>query len=1150
MEKAPFRKILIANRGEIAIRIARAATELGIQTVGVFSYEDRYSLHRYKTDESYKIGKDGQPLKAYLDWDQIIAIAKRTGSLAIHPGYGFLSENAEFARRCEQAGIVFIGPKPDVLQAFGDKVSARKVARQAGLNIIPGSQENIGSLEQACVFAKEIGYPITLKAVSGGGGKGIRMITSEDELAQAFDRAKSEAFTSFGEASLYLEKTITAPKHIEVQILADKHGCCVHLFSRDCSIQRRNQKVVEVAPAIGISQKTAEQIHEQAVKLAKFVGYEGLGTVEFLVDKDGTAYFLEVNPRVQVEHTVTEMITGIDLLQASILVASGAPLSHPSININGQDSIQKNGFAIQCRITTEDPRQGFIPDTGKIIAYRPAAGFGIRLDEGHGTSGGVITPYYDSLLVKVTAWGKTIDQAGAKMARSLSEFRIRGIKHNIPLLKNIIRHPSFLNSSFTTEFLSIHKEIFDYSKPKDRATKILRYIAEVTINDPHQVKDKAWPSIDLPIRLDPYSCAVGELKNAKSVFDQEGVKGLVAWIKNHKKLLLTDTTMRDAHQSLFATRLRTKDMLGAAPYYASCGQQFFSLEVWGGATFDTSMRFLKEDPWERLAKIRTTIPNILLQMLLRGDNAVGYTNYPEWVIRSFIKETVNTGLDLFRIFDCLNQPDKMAIAVDEVKKHGAIAEVCICYTGDISDNRKTKYDLNYYLNLSREIEKLGADILCIKDMAGLLKPSAASLLIRALKDHTELPIHLHTHDTSGAQVATLLAAADAGCEIIDGAISSMSGLTSQPSLNAIIACRQGFVDCPEVPIEAVDYLGRYWEGVRSLYQAFDPGIKSTSTDVYIHEIPGGQYSNLYNQAVTLGLSAEEFYSLTQRYKEVNDLLGDIIKVTPSSKVVGDMALLLHKHNLTGPEFLRKKPHLDYPDSLVSFLKGHMGVPYGGFPEEIRKIVLGDKPQDPASAPVDKNDCLEDVRKELSKKLDREVTDQEALSYRLYPKVFLEFIKSCQEYSSVITQLPTKVFFYGLKQGQELEVDLEPGKTLYITLKGISGSDETGHKTVFFSLNGFDREISIADQKASAKKPKRVKADTTNEFHIPAPMPGKVIDIKTEIGKVVNMGDVILVTESMKMEYAISAKISGKVKNILVSVGDMIEQQDLLVELTN
>lgn len=1150
----PFKKLLIANRGEIAIRIARAATELGIKTVGIYSHEDRFALHRFKSDESYKVGTPGKPLEGYLDAKALVDLAVRTNCEAVHPGYGFLSENDHFAELCLEQGIIFVGPSPDILRSFGDKAAARAMAVSAGLRVIPGTQKPLASLAEARLAAQEIGYPVTLKAVSGGGGKGIRMIDREGDLEVAFERSSSEALSSFGKSDLYLEKRIVAPKHIEVQILGDGYGNIVHLYERDCSIQRRHQKVVEVAPALGIPESTRHQVREEALKLCRKVSYQGLGTVEFLVDKDGEAYFLEVNPRVQVEHTVTEEITGVDLLQASILVAAGVSLQDERIGIDSQDSIKVSGAAIQCRITTEDPLRDFAPDTGKVIAYRSAAGFGIRLDSGGGNAGAVITPFYDSLLVKVTASARNLEQAAAKMHRSLSEFRIRGVRHNIPLLKNVVKHPTFLAAKMDTTFFDTNPELFQYARPRDRATKILSYLAEVIVNNPQKIsKEFRVKNAEAQVLKVP-DATVAKLSvdvtrdNAKSVFDREGAAGLRRWIDSQERLLLTDTTMRDAHQSLFATRLRTKDILNAAPFYRQYGHHFFSLEVWGGATFDTCLRFLKEDPWERLAKVREEIPNVLLQMLLRGDNAVGYTNYPKWVIKDFIKETVRTGLDVFRIFDCLNQPDKMATAIEEVKNQGAIAEVCVCYTGNVADPREQKYVLKYYSEIARKVAAMGADILCIKDMAGLLRPAAARMLVEELKSATQLPIHLHTHDTAGVGVSMQLAAAQAGCDIVDGAVSSMAGLTSQPSLNALIAAMEGTKACPEVPLAVVDQLARYWEGVRTMYRAYDPGILATSTDVYTHEIPGGQYSNLFEQAMKVGLSAEEFYELTKRYAEVNEIFGNIVKVTPSSKVVGDMALLLQKHGLTGESYLKNKPALDYPDSVMSFFQGHMGIPYGGFPEGVRTLVLGPNAPEPHVPEVVESDNLEMVKKSLSSMLGREATTAEALSSRLYPKVFKDYCAHQDQFGKT-EALTTPVFFYGIDQNEEIETELEPGMTLNISLGGISNPDAEGLRTVFFNLNGYSRSIDVVDQSSDAASKKRPKAEAFNEMQIGAAMPGKVLDIKVKVGDSVRDGDPLLVTESMKMEYIITAKTSGVVKNIHVSVRDQVDGGDLLMELS-
>lgn len=1141
------KRILVANRGEIATRIFRAATELNLRTIALYSHEDRFSVHRFKADEAYKIGKAGDPLGAYLNWQEIIRLAKDRKVDAIHPGYGFLSENADFAQACAEADIMFCGPSPEVLRLFGDKLAAKEAAKKAGIRRIPGSEEPLPDLAAAKRFAQELGYPVTLKALSGGGGKGIRIVHNVDELSAAFERAQSEAKLSFGNAAIYIEKTIVKPKHIEVQIMGDVSGRIIHLYERDCSIQRRHQKVVELAPALGIRKETREQLLADAVKLARSVNYIGIGTVEFLVDQQGQHYFLEVNPRIQVEHTVTEMVTGIDLVQASIILAAGREMTHPALAIESQNDIQCRGVAMQCRITTEDPKKDFAPDTGKILAYRPAQGFGIRLDEGLGTSGGLVTPYYDSLLVKVTAHAQDSYGVARKMQRALQEFRIRGVKHNIPLLLNIIRHPRFIEGSFDTSFFEEHREVFTFPESKDRATKLLSFIANACVNNPHALPNKTPPPDvripDLPRDHQKVPCA----NNAKSILTQSGVQGLTEWVRNQKQLLLTDTTMRDAQQSLFATRLRNIDIYNASDFYREYCESLFSLEVWGGATFDTALRFLKEDPWERLARVREKIPNILLQMLLRGDNAVGYTNYPEWVIRDFIRLTVEAGLDIFRIFDCLNNTEQMAVAIDEVKKRGAVAEACVCYTGDVSDLTRTKYNLKYFLDIAKKLEKMGADILCIKDMAGLLKPRAATILVQALKNEVGLPIHLHTHDTSGNGVAMLLAAAQAGCDIVDGAISSMSGLTSQPSLNAVVASLQGDARQPAIPMSALDTVAPYWEGVRKLYSVFDPGLTASTTSVYEHEIPGGQYSNLYEQARSLNVSSSEFYDLTRRYKEVNELFGDIVKVTPSSKVVGDMALLLQKNQLSAAQLLERKPKLDYPDSVVSFFKGHMGVPFGGFPPQIRELVLGPNAPAPEKPVVASTDSLQSVKAELAQKVGFQPSERDVLSYRLYPKVFLEYHRHRKQYGA-IDQLPTHAFYFGLRPNDEIEVELEPGKTLIISLDGISEPTEKGTRKVFFQLNGFPREIEIDDLSLTSLLKKRTKADPFATHQVAAGMPGKVLDVKVAVGTHVQTGTILFVTESMKMEYAVTAKAAGKVARIEVQPGDMIEEGDLMLTL--
>lgn len=1141
------KRLLVANRGEIATRIFRAATELNMRTVAIYSQEDRFSMHRFKADEAYKIGAKGDPLGSYLNWQNIIELAVEKKIDMIHPGYGFLSENPDFAQACADNGILFCGPSSRILQLFGDKLAAKQVAREAKVTVIPGTQEPVATLEEAKEFCRKIGFPITLKALSGGGGKGIRIVKSEDELVEAFQRARSEAMSSFGRSEVYLEKSIQKAKHIEVQIAGDVTGQIVHLFERDCSVQRRHQKVVEVAPALGISAATREKLLNDAVKIAQHVKYVGVGTVEFLVSPDGQHYFLEVNPRIQVEHTVTEMITGIDLLQMSIMLPAGRRMDHPVMGIRSQADIKQRGVAIQCRITTENPANNFAPDTGVILAYRPAQGFGIRLDEGMGTSGGLVTPYYDSLLVKVTAHSVDLIGAASKMNRALKEFRVRGVKTNIPLLLNIIAHPKFADASLNTGFLEEYPDLFQFRQPNDRATKILKYIADVTVNNPHKLHTKANPPQPDIYQLPRIPPETKREPTAKEIFDKSGVKGLQRWISEQKRLLVTDTTMRDAHQSLFATRLRNHDIYKATEFYRTATPGFFSLECWGGATFDTCLRFLKEDPWERLARIRQEVPNSLLQMLLRGDNAVGYTNYPEWVIRDFIRLSVEAGLDLFRIFDCLNNPEQMAVAMDEVKKRGAIAEACICYTGNLLDPKNTKYTLDYYLRIAKQLETMGSDILCIKDMAGLLRPRAAEVLVKALKDNIGIPIHLHTHATSGTSEAMLLAAAAAGCDIVDGAVSAMSGLTSQPSVNALVASLEGTERCPDLKLEHLDELSRFWETIRAQYQVFDPGIKATSTDVYEHEIPGGQYSNLFDQAQKVGVKAAEFFELTVRYKEVNNLFGNIVKVTPSSKVVGDFALLLQKHGLNAKQLMEKKPQLDYPDSVVSFFKGHMGLPFGGFNEELREMVLGPNPPAPEKPPLAPGDSFNKAQAELAQLIDREPDARQVLSYRLYPKVYKDYLLHLKQFGN-IESLPTDIFFYGLPLNREIEVELEPGKTLIISLSGITDPDKDGQRRVFFQLNGFPRNLEVTDESVSGGGKKRIKADSLSSLQVGAPMPGKIIEVRASNGQSVKKGEVILVTESMKMEYAISAKTEGKVKAILVAKGELVEEGDLLVEL--
>lgn len=1140
-----FSKVLVANRGEIAIRIFRACTELGIRTVAIYSEEDETSLHRYKADEAYLVGQGKGPIEAYLDIEGIIEIAKRNDVDAIHPGYGFLSENATFARRCQEEGIVFIGPTVSHLNMFGDKVEARKQANLAKIPTIPGTENPISSLQDVYLFAKEHGYPFIIKAASGGGGRGMRIVRNREEAEEAFQRARSEAQAAFGSGDVYLEKYIENPKHIEVQIMADRYGNIVHLFERDCSIQRRYQKVVEVAPSVSLSNQLREDICQAAVQLMKQVNYENAGTVEFLVTENGDFYFIEVNPRVQVEHTITELITGIDIVQTQILIASGFRLHDPPINIPKQEELSWRGYAIQCRITSEDPANNFMPDTGKILAYRSAGGFGTRLDAGNGFAGATILPYYDSLLVKVSTWAISYEQTVSKMLRNLKEFRIRGVKTNIPFLINVMQHPSFLTGDYHTSFIDTTPELLQFPEPLDRGTKMLRFIGNTIVNG-YAGFDKKMKKPLLAAPRIPYTSYHQDYpKGTKQILDEQGAEGLVKWIKEQKSLLLTDTTFRDAHQSLYATRFRTIDFLNIAEATGKLAAPLFSMEMWGGATFDVSMRFLKEDPWERLRKLREKIPNILFQMLLRGANAVGYTNYPDNVIHAFVKEAADQGVDVFRIFDSLNWIEGMQLAIDAVREAGKVAEASICYTGDIHDPKRSKYDLNYYVRMAKELEKAGAHILAIKDMAGLLKPYAAYDLISALKDAVDLPIHLHTHDTSGNGLSTYLKAVEAGVDIVDVAISSMSGLTSQPSLNALVAALERQDRQPALDLEQMEKLSHYWEDVRKYYQEFDAGMVASSTEVYQHEMPGGQYSNLQQQAKAVGLG-DRWEEVCQMYQKVNMMFGDIVKVTPSSKVVGDMALFMVQNNLTEESIYERGETIDFPDSVIEFFQGYLGQPYQGFPERLSKIILKDKEAITCRPgellePVD----FEAIASKLKNKFGRTFSFEELLSYVLYPKVFEEYVEHYQIYGD-ISGLDTLTFFYGMRLGEEISVDIERGKTLIIKLISIGQVQQDGTRTLYFELNGHPREINIVDQAVQTDVVTKEKADPTNPDHIGATMPGTVMKIIVQEGEQVKKGEHLIVTEAMKMETTIQAPKDGKIVKILVAEKESIAAGDLLI----
>ncbi|TWE08966.1 pyruvate carboxylase [Neobacillus bataviensis] len=1139
-------KVLVANRGEIAIRVFRACTELNIRTVAIYSKEDSGAYHRYKADEAYLVGEGKKPIDAYLDIDGIIDIAKKSGVNAIHPGYGFLSENINFARRCEEEGIIFIGPTSNHLDMFGDKVKARSQAELASIPVIPGSDGPVNDVREVEEFAAIHGFPIIIKASLGGGGRGMRIVKSKEEVREAFERAKSEAKAAFGNDEVYLEKLIENPKHIEVQIIGDQHGNMVHLFDRDCSVQRRHQKVVEVAPSVSISEELRNSICQAAVKLMSKVQYLNAGTVEFLVSGNDF-YFIEVNPRVQVEHTVTELVTGIDIVQTQILVSEGHELHGPIIGIPAQEKIKLNGFAIQSRVTTEDPLNNFMPDTGKIMAYRSGGGFGVRLDAGNGYQGAVITPYYDSLLVKLSTWALTFEQAAAKMVRNLQEFRIRGIKTNIPFLENVVKHEKFRNGEYDTSFIDTTPELFIFPVSKDRGTKLLSYIGNVTVNGFPGIEKKKRPVFSKP-RIPTLKYDVPYQDGTKQILDQYGPDGLVQWIRNQKQVLLTDTTYRDAHQSLLATRMRTTDIAHIAEETAKLLPDLFSFEMWGGATFDVAYRFLKEDPWDRLLTLREKIPNVLFQMLFRGANAVGYKNYPDNLIREFINQSASAGIDVFRIFDSLNWVKGMEVAIDAVRQSGKIAEAAICYTGDILDSTRVKYNLDYYRTLAKELEQQGAHILAIKDMAGLLKPEAAYRLISELKATVDIPIHLHTHDTSGNGIFTYARAIDGGVDIVDTALSTMAGLTSQPSANSLFYALEGNTRKPKVNIDALEKLSYYWEDVRKVYHDFESGMISPHSEVYQHEMPGGQYSNLQQQAKAVGLG-EQWDEVKEMYSRVNKMFGDIVKVTPSSKVVGDMALFMVQNDLTEEDVLLKGDSLDFPDSVVELFEGYLGQPYGGFPEELQKVILkGKKPLE-----VRPGELLEDVnfdilKEELFEELGRQVTDFEILSYALYPKVFLEYIKANERFGN-ISMLDTPTFLYGMRLGEEIEVEIEKGKTLIVKLISIGQPQADGTRVVYFELNGQPREVSIKDESIKATVTSRLKADMKNEEHLSATMPGTVIKVLVEKGEKVERGDHLLITEAMKMETTVQAPFSGIVKDLYVKSGDAILTGDLLVELT-
>lgn len=1138
-----IKKLLVANRGEIAIRIFRAAGELGIRTIAIYSREDTDSLFRLKADESYLIGKNKGPIEAYLNIQEIIALAKRNAVDAIHPGYGFLSENADFAKQCEENGIIFIGPDHEMMQKLGDKVTSKILAKSIGIPVIDGIDGVIGSEAELMEFAETAKFPIMLKASAGGGGRGMRIVRNKEDVLRAYTDAKNEALKAFGNDAIFAESYLEDPKHIEVQILGDNYGNIVHLYERDCSIQRRHQKVIEFTPALTLSPEKKQALYNDALKIARSVNYRNAGTVEFLVDKHGNHYFIEVNPRIQVEHTITEMVTGVDIVQSQILIAMGYELASDKINIKSQEDVLCNGHAIQCRVTTEDPANNLFPDAGKITNYRSGSGAGVRLDAGNAYAGAEVSPYYDSLLLKVSAWSRSMEDAKNKAIRAIKEISVEGVKTNIGFLINILHHDEFVKGICDTNFIAKNTDLYEISNTENMESRLMEYIGDVVVNVSKGNKE----NYDVPVvpEYDSKKFVYG----SKQIFDERGAEGLVDWIKSQDQLLYTDTTFRDAHQSLMATRIRTRDMLRIAPAVNYNASELFSLEMWGGATFDVAMRFLGEDPWDRLRQIRQAAPNILMQMLLRGSNAVGYKNYPDNVIRKFIEQAAKNGIDLFRIFDSLNWLEGMKVSIDEVLKQGKIAEVCMCYTGDVLDKSKTKYNLEYYINMAKEIEKTGAHILGIKDMSALLKPYAAFELITELKKEIKIPIHLHTHDTTGNGVATLLMAAQAGVDIVDVAFNSMASLTSQPALGSVVAALKNTKLESNLDLRKLEEISDYWDRVRNVYRKFESELKSTASEIYEYEIPGGQYSNLKSQVDSFNL-LHKFKEIKETYRDVNELFGDIIKVTPSSKAVGDMAIFMVQNGLTKENIFEKGKDMDYPDSVEAFFSGMMGKPEGGFPERLQKIVLKDKkPIEGRAGELLAPEDFDAVKKMLREELDLEGTDEEAVSYALYPKVFVDFIKNRREKGD-FSNLGSDVFFHGLRENETASVEISKGNLYTVKLVEIGKVNAEGKRRLLFDINGNRREVLIEDKTISKglKKESVKKARKDEPRDVCSYIPGQISKLLVKEGDKVDLNQSLLVVEAMKMETEIKANMAGTVAEILLKEGDGIEAYQLIMSL--
>jgi len=1164
----PVAKLMAANRSEIAVRVFRAGTELGLRTVGVFAQEDRFCIHRFKADEAYQVGEGKGPVAAYLDIDSVIGIAKEKGVDAIHPGYGFLSENPDFARACEKAGIVWVGPRPELLDNMGDKTAARAMAQKVGVPVLPGTEDPVSDRAAAKRIARKIGFPLIIKAAFGGGGRGMRIVKKAADLDALLDEAQGEAERAFGNPAVFLEKYIQNAKHIEVQILGDKHGNVIHLHERDCSVQRRHQKVVEVAPSYGLPENVISELCGAAADLARSIKYDNAGTVEFLYDLDRHEwFFIEMNPRIQVEHTVTEVVTGLDLVRAQILVAQGHSLHSPEVGMPAQGDIPRNGFALQSRVTTEDPENKFMPDYGRLMAYRSPGGLGIRIDGGMGFAGAVITPFYDSMLAKLVAFGPTYEIAMARMHRALAEYRIRGVKTNIPFLENVIGHDKFRSGQATTTLIDTTPELFRFKKRRDRATKLLNFIGDVVVNgNPHAKGFKPEVSFTQPTSPD-YDRHAAVPVGTRDKLLELGAKGFAAWTLKQKRLLITDTTFRDAHQSLMATRVRSFDMLTCADALSRQVPGLFSLEMWGGATFDTAMRFLNEDPWERLRQLRAKVPNICFQMLFRGANAVGYTNYPDHVVAGFVKHSAANGMDIFRIFDSLNYLPNLRVAMEAVQDTHAICEGTLCYTGDILDPKRDKFDLKYYVRLAKELEKMGAHMIAIKDMAGLCRPPAAAKLVKTLRQEIGLPIHFHTHDTSGINAGSVLRAADAGVDVVDLALASMSGSTSQPNLNSVVAALNGTPRDTKLDRDTLDRFSDYWEQVRPIYTPFDTAPKHGSAEVYLHEMPGGQFTNLKEQANSMGVG-HRWPEIARTYAEVNQLFGDIVKVTPSSKVVGDMALFLFSKGIKPADVVNLEPgSMPFPESVIDMLTGGLGWPDGGWPVEVSKAVLGperhrqartkyaaamrragkkDKRSATARARAHERGMAE-VRTEVTAKLKTEPTDDELYSHLMYPQVFETFRKHQREYGDV-SVLPTGTFFYGLQPGEEISVEIEEGKVLIIRLIGVGEPDKDGKRLVSYELNGIAREVLISDKSMAAATKSRAKADPADTNQVGAPIPGLIASLSATVGVKVKKGEKLLLMEAMKMQTTVYAPCNGVVSEVTVEVGDTVEAKDLLVRV--